>query len=144
MSGAAQPRTVLAFDFGLSTIGTAAGQEVTGDAGELPPLHARNGIPDWPAVETLIKEWRPALLVVGLPLNMDGTESDMAHRARRFARTLEQRLHLPCRMMDERLSTKEAQQQLAGSSGRSIDSAAARLILQSWFAAERTRAGGRR
>ena len=143
MSETIRPRTVLAFDFGLSSIGAAAGQEVTGQAGELPPLPARNGVPDWTAAEALIREWQPALLVVGLPINMDGTESRMAQRARRFARSLEQRFRLPCEMMDERLSTKEAEQQLAGNRKRSIDSAAARLVLESWFAEERARAGDR-
>ncbi len=136
-----RPRTVLAFDFGLSVIGVAAGQEVTGQAGELSPLSARHGVPNWATAEALIREWQPALLVVGLPLNMDGTESRMAHRARRFARTLGKRFRLPCEMMDERLSTEEARQQLAGSRKRSLDSAAARLVLESWFAEEQARTG---
>ena len=126
---------VLAFDFGLKRIGVAVGNGLTGTASALQPLVARDGTPDWERVARLIAEWRPERLLVGLPLNMDGTPSDMSAAAERFARRLHGRFKLPCETMDERLSTREARELLAAGEGRaSRDSVAACVILESWFA----------
>lgn len=133
------PRTVLAFDFGTQNIGVAVGQELSGTAQELAPLKARDGIPDWNLIGSLIAEWQPALLVVGLPLNMDGSDSDFARRARKFANRLHGRFGLPVEVMDERLSTFSAKGEAMarGHAGNyrqaPVDSIAARLILESWF-----------
>jgi putative Holliday junction resolvase len=127
---------VLAFDYGLRRIGVAVGNRVTGTARALAPLAARDGAPRWEQVENLIAEWRPALLLIGLPLNMDGTPSDMSARAERFARRLHGRFGLRCELMDERLSSFEARGLLAAErSPASTDSVAACLILESWLAA---------
>ena len=133
------PQTILAFDYGTATIGVAAGQTLTATAAELAPLKARDGIPDWKQIEHLLHEWRPALLVVGLPLNMDGSESELAARARKFARRLHGRFGVGVKMMDERLSTFEAKQiaaergQRGNYAAQPVDSIAARLILESWL-----------
>ena len=79
-------RLILGFDYGTKQIGVAVGQVITGQARELCTLKAQNGVPDWNQVEALIKEWKPDAVVVGLPLNMDGTPSDMCLRAEKFAR----------------------------------------------------------
>lgn len=71
-------RTVLAFDFGTKSIGVAVGQEITGTASPLAALKARDGIPDWTLIEKLYEEWQPQIVVVGLPLNMDGTEQELS------------------------------------------------------------------
>ncbi|HAW77355.1 MAG TPA: Holliday junction resolvase RuvX, partial [Alteromonas australica] len=81
-------RTVLAFDFGTKSIGVAVGQEVTGTASPLAALKARDGIPDWQQIAALYEEWQPHLVVVGLPLNMDGSEQEMTQRAKKFANRL--------------------------------------------------------
>lgn len=126
---------VLGFDFGLKRIGVAVGNNVTATASALAPLRANEGNPDWEAVRRLLEEWKPQRLVVGLPLNMDGTPSEMSARAERFARRLEGRFNLRCEMMDERLSTFEARGLIAESgSEASRDSVAACLVLESWFA----------
>ena len=133
------PQTILAFDYGTVTIGVAAGQTLTATAAELAPLKARDGVPDWKQIERLLHEWRPALLVVGLPLNMDGSESELAARARKFARRLHGRFGVGVQMMDERLSTFEAKQiaaergQRGNYAAQPVDSIAARLILESWL-----------
>ena len=126
---------VLGFDFGLKRIGVAVGNGVTATATALAPLRAHEGSPDWESVRRLLEEWKPVRLVVGLPLNMDGTPSEMSARAERFARRLEGRFNLPCELMDERLSSFEARGLIA-ESGReaSTDSVAACLVLESWFA----------
>src|SRR5690606_23149449 len=80
--------TVLGFDYGTQRIGVAVGQTITHTATPLAALHARDGVPNWDHIATLISEWRPARLVVGLPLNMDGSESEMCVRAKKFANRL--------------------------------------------------------
>lgn len=130
---------MLAFDYGTKNIGVAFGQAVTGTGNELPPLKARDGIPDWALIANLLTEWQPELLLVGLPLNMDGSDGEICKRARKFANRLHGRFGLPVEMVDERLTTREAKSlaQERGHSGHfasaPIDSIAARLIVESWF-----------
>jgi len=130
---------VLGFDFGTSRMGIAYGQSITGTATPLPPLAARDGIPDWDKLSAVINEWQPQAIVVGIPLNMDGTISDMARRARKFANRLHERYKCPVFLMDERLSTAEAKDiHFAAGGGsnfrkESVDGIAAQLILESWF-----------
>jgi putative Holliday junction resolvase len=96
-------------------------------------------VPDWTAIQNLIDQWQPDLLLIGLPLNMDGTESEMAARAKKFSRRLEGRFQLPCVMMDERLSSFEAKSLVTEDGSwrdygkEPVDSIAAKLILESWF-----------
>jgi putative holliday junction resolvase len=131
--------TALAFDYGLQNIGVAYGQALTGQSTELAPLKAKDGIPDWTQIAILLGEWKPSLIVVGLPLNMDGTESELCLRVRKFARRLQGRFTINVELMDERLSTFDAKQEAKkrGHKGNykdnPIDSIAARLILESWF-----------
>ncbi|BBI47650.1 putative pre-16S rRNA nuclease [Vreelandella olivaria] len=101
-------RLILAFDYGTRRIGVAVGNELLRSARELTPLPARDGIPDWNVVSRLLSEWQPDLLVVGLPLNMDGSESEMSTRARKFGNRLHGRFGKPCEMVDERGTTREA------------------------------------
>lgn len=124
---------VLAFDFGLRHIGVASGQTITGSAGPLTTLRATGGRPDWPEVLKLIETWRPVRLLVGLPLNMDGTESDMSAAARSFARALEQRSGIATELVDERLSTRAARAE-AGSQHAGAHDLAARIIAETWLA----------
>ena len=129
--------TVLAFDYGLRRIGVAIGNTLTGTATALPALAAREGVPDWERIRRLIAEWQPELLLVGLPLNMDDSPSEMSERAARFARRLHGRFGLRCELMDERLSTFEARDRLGTRAPRAapaLDSVAACVILETWFA----------
>lgn len=133
-------RLVLAFDFGTRRIGVAVGNEMLGSATALAPLPARDGIPDWQQIAVLLEEWQPDLLVVGLPLNMDGTESDMSRRARKFGNRLHGRFGKPVEVFDERGSTRAAKRiaRDAGHRGNyrddGVDGIAAQLILESFFA----------
>jgi putative Holliday junction resolvase len=130
----------MAFDFGLRQIGVAVGNCLLGTSQPLPILRAREGIPDWQVVDGLIDEWRPDLLVVGDPLNMDGSASELCQRARKFGRRLHGRWGLPVTMTDERLSSFEAKQNSREQGHRGnfveqpVDSYAAELILQTWLA----------
>lgn len=133
-------RTVVCFDYGLKQIGVALLQQPTTLISPLPIILANDGKPDWSAVEYLLQEWRPQLLLVGEPLHMDGSASAMGERARRFARQLEGRFKLTVEMVDERLSSFAAKNQMAEFSGSKrnyrkspVDSIAAQLIMETWL-----------
>ncbi|MBZ2169387.1 MULTISPECIES: Holliday junction resolvase RuvX [Marinobacter] len=138
-------RRVLAFDFGTRRIGVAAGQEMLGTGQPVTMLPARDGIPDWQAIGRLLEEWRPDVVVVGLPLNMDDSENEMCARARKFGKRLHGRYHLPVEMVDERLTSFEAKGDvMAGGGSRDfgrhgVDDRAAVLILETWFGLQETR-----
>ena len=130
----------MAFDYGLRQIGVAVGNSLLQTTQPLAVLKAKDGIPDWPLLTLLVTEWQPDLLVVGDPLNMDGSESELCQRARKFARRLHGRLGLPVDMTDERLTSFEAKQ-ISRERGHKgdykrdpIDSQAAELVLQAWLA----------
>ena len=131
------PESVLGFDYGTRKIGLASGQSLTGTGTALPALPCANNQPDWVAIEQQIQEWQPDALVVGLPLNMDDSESESSQRARRFARQLHGRFGKPVWMVDERLSTREARDRLGDSARRGpdprVDSEAAVLMIESYF-----------
>ena len=135
-----KPATLLCFDYGTQWIGVAVGQTITATATPLPALRARDGIPDWQQVAKLLAQWQPDQVVVGLPLNIDDSESAMSQRARKFANRLHGRFGLPVAMMDERLSSFAAKGEIIERSGsrdfkqQGVDSVAARLILESWLA----------
>ncbi|TRX54524.1 Holliday junction resolvase RuvX [Thalassomonas sp. M1454] len=132
-------RTLLGFDFGTSYIGIATGQEITGTASPLKAIKAKDGIPNWGDLEKIIKEWQPDLLVIGLPLNMDGTEQPITARARKFANRLTGRFGIKAELQDERLTTADAKAQLFAQGGYrnlqkdNIDCQSAVLILESYM-----------
>ncbi|USE36510.1 Holliday junction resolvase RuvX [Endozoicomonas sp. SCSIO W0465] len=132
-------RTVLGFDFGTRNIGVATGQVITRTASALPSLQARDGIPDWNQVQALIMEWKPDAVVVGIPLNMDGSESDMSRRARKFGNRIHGRFNLPFYQADERLTSFEAKEwaNKLGHKGHygsnPVDAMAAQIILEAWL-----------
>lgn len=133
-------KLLLAFDYGTKQIGVAVGQVITGQARELCTLKAQNGAPDWAQVEKLFKEWQPDAVVVGLPLNMDGTPSEMSARAEKFARRLNGRFNVPAYTHDERLTTFEAKGERMARGGQRgsyrdnpVDAIAAALLLQGWL-----------
>lgn len=140
MSDSHAPKTILSFDYGTSNIGVAVGQSITGTATPLKTLNARDGIPNWDEIQQLLEEWRPDLLIVGLPLNMDGSHSAMSTRAEKFGRRLHGRYGNQVVMADERLSSFEAKGEIISQTGsrdfkqKNVDSLAAKIILESWFA----------
>lgn len=131
--------TLLAFDFGTRSIGVAIGQRITGTARPLTAIKAQDGTPDWNIIGRLLKEWQPEAVIVGLPLNMDGTEQPLTARARNFANKIHGRFGVAITLHDERLSTVEARAGLFERGGfralnkGSVDSASAVVILESFF-----------
>ena len=146
--------TVLAFDFGLKRIGLAAGDTLTSSATPRPAIAVSHGGPDWSSIERELRSLHPRILVVGAPYNVDGTPGAIAPAARRFAAELEKRFGLPVNMVDERWSSLEATEALKAkrASGErrkrirreDIDSAAAAVILERWFAGEGREKEGRK
>jgi len=133
------PRTLLGFDYGLKNIGVAVGQELTRTASPLTVIKARDGIPNWDDIQTLLDEWKPQALIVGLPLNMDGSEQAMTKASRKFGNRLNGRFQIPVEWQDERLTTFEALEQLGihskldAKQREDVDRISAQLILQSWL-----------
>jgi putative Holliday junction resolvase len=128
-------RTVLGFDFGQKRIGIAVGQEITRTATALETVNSRNTQPDWDSISALVKTWQPDLLVVGLALHADGSDSAMTKPTRDFAAKLKTRYRLPVEFMNERLSSRAAEG-LAGdgqNADKGIDALAAMVILQDWL-----------
>ncbi|MEY3218766.1 MAG: Holliday junction resolvase RuvX [Pseudomonadota bacterium] len=122
----------LGFDYGTKRIGIAVGQRLTGTATPLIALKTRKKKPDWDAISTVINTWKPAALVVGLPLLADGSDSQSTLNARHFMHQLQQRFGLPVHGMDETLSSYAAQE-FSPDPDDPLDAIAAQLILESWF-----------
>lgn len=132
-------QTVMGFDFGMKNIGVAVGQQLTGTASGVAALKARDGIPDWQQIADLIQQWQPQQLVVGLPLNMDGSEQQMTASARKFGNRLNNRFNIPVAWQDERLTTFEAvdtmglRNKFQSAKRSDVDRLSAQIILQSWL-----------
>lgn len=134
-----RPRTLLGFDYGCRRIGVAVGQTLTATAAPLTTVRVTAAEPDWEAIAKLVGVWQPDALVVGVPLNMDGTEQATTHAARAFGRELTRRFGLPVHSADERLSTIEARHRLAqaGRDPTHEDPVAAQIILEAWLEEQR-------
>ncbi|MGS0694645.1 Holliday junction resolvase RuvX [Shewanella sp. 0m-4] len=132
-------KSVLGFDYGTKSIGIAIGQELTASARPLLSIKAVDGIPRWEEIGALINEWKPDLVVVGLPLNMDGTEQEMTQRARKFANRINGRFGIKVETQDERLTTADAKARLFEMGGYKaltkgqVDAMSAVLIVESYF-----------
>ncbi|MFT5787950.1 MAG: putative Holliday junction resolvase [Shewanella sp.] len=132
-------RSVLGFDYGTKSIGIAIGQELTASARPLMSIKAVDGIPKWEEIGKIITEWQPDLIVVGLPLNMDGTEQEITLRAKKFGNRLNGRFGIKVVTQDERLTTADAKARLFEMGGYKaltkgqIDAMSAVLIIESYF-----------
>jgi len=133
-------KRVLGFDFGHKHIGVAIGELMTSTAKPLSTITARHGEPKWEDIEHLIERWGPDALIVGIPLNMDGSDGSVTSAAKKFSEELHEHFMLPIIEVDERLTTVEAKQQLFDKGGfdaldkATIDSYSAKLIIESWLA----------
>ncbi len=134
--------TVIAFDFGLKRTGVAVGNTLTGSATPECALISKDEKPDWDGISKLIEEWRPSQLVVGLPIELDGTENPLKKRVDRFCNQLNGRYNLPVDQENEQFTSIEAAERLKQllQSGRKkkvtkeeVDKIAASIILESWM-----------
>jgi putative holliday junction resolvase len=137
------PQLVLAFDFGRRRIGVACGDTLSRTARPLAAVANATTGPRWDMIDSMMREWQPTLIVIGLPYNVDDSESVMSEMARGFAADIERRYALPVRLIDERYSSLEAETRLRSEreSGlrkhrvekADVDAAAACIILERWF-----------
>ena len=134
--------TVLGFDYGTKSIGIAIGQSLTGTGNPIGSIKAVDGIPKWEEIGMLIEEWQPDIVVVGLPLNMDGSEQQLTLDAKKFGQRVAGRFGIKVEFQDERLTTADAKEQLFARGGYrnlkkdNIDAESARLIIESYFEAQ--------
>ena len=139
MPDAVKTGTVLAFDFGIRRIGVAVGEMLLGQARPLATIDAEANERRFAELTRLITDWQPARLVVGLPLAMDGSDHEMTARAQRFARQLAGRYRLPVELVDERLSSVDAEAGLRAQGmawrqrKKQLDASAAAILLQDYF-----------
>ena len=129
---------VMAFDYGLRNIGIAIGQNITKSAFTFYAIKAKEGVPDWVKLDSIIEEWEPGLFIVGDPFNMDGTKSEFQKKIAKFSKELKKRYEIELQMMDERLTTKEAKERIQDKPDGIKDSInkhsiAAQIILEDWF-----------
>jgi putative Holliday junction resolvase len=128
--------TALGFDFGRKNIGVAIGNTLLKEARALTTLKADNGIPNWDEIKQLVQRWQAQVLVVGVPYHMDGSEQHTTFAARKFAKRLSLHCDLAVHLVDERLTSIEARQQVQRRTKRaakSVDKEAAAIILNSWL-----------
>lgn len=125
----AAPATLMAFDYGVKRTGVAVGNTLLAQAQPLTTVQAE-GDARFALIARLIDEWRPAMLVVGVPRHPDGAPHENTRRAERFARQLQGRFRLPVHEVDERYSTTEV---LANGGRGDTDARAAAVLLQQYF-----------
>jgi putative holliday junction resolvase len=139
MPSASRAGTILAFDFGTRRIGVAVGEPLTSLAHPLATIEAESNDDRFAAIAALVDEWRPTLMLVGLPTHADSSEHELTARARRFARQLEGRFGVAVELVDERFTTLAAAEALSAAGvavreqRRVRDRVAAQLILQAYL-----------
>lgn len=131
--------TLIGFDFGMRHIGVAIGQTVNLTAQPHTSIGAKDGVPHWEKIDSLVSTWRPDALVVGVPVHLDGTEHQITQASRAFISALLERFPLPVYPAEERLTSVEARWRLFANGGlralskQAIDGLAACLILEGWL-----------
>ncbi len=132
-------KTLMGFDFGTKRIGFAMGQRITHSANGVGCFAAKDGRPNWDELDKLVAEWQPDGFVVGLPINMDGSTSQMSLRANKFSNRISARYGKASFTIDERLSTFAAKQEARARGHKGhyksdpVDALAAQIILQTWL-----------
>lgn len=127
--------TLIGFDYGTAKIGIAIGQTITGSANPLTTVRSKNGAIQWDTISKILQEWQPEALVVGLPKDIDDTDTEITEKAKKFARRLEGRYQLPVHMIDEKLTSMAARERLGRKPKHieELDAVAAAIILETWF-----------
>ena len=124
---------IVAFDYGTKKIGVAVGQTETYTSSPLQIIYNEHEKTNWSEINILIDEWNPDLILVGKPINMDGTESDIMKRVDNFFKKLEKISNVDCEYIDERLTTFEAKEILGESRVLDVDAHAAKILIDNWF-----------
>ena len=124
---------ILAFDFGTKKIGVAVGQTITKSSSPLAVVFNKDNRINWDQILEIINEWQPQLMLIGKPLNMDGTDSDMMKEVDIFFKKLKKITNIPCEYVDERLTSFEARQNLIELKTDLVDAQAAKILIDNWL-----------
>ena len=124
---------IISFDFGTKKIGVAVGQTKTRTSSPLEIIFNKNNATDWKKIHSIVEEWKPELILVGKPLNMDGTDSDIMKTVNNFFNKLSKSTNIPCEYIDERLTSFEARQYLSEIKTDLVDAHAAKILIDHWL-----------
>ena len=124
---------IISFDFGTKKIGVAVGQTKTRTSSPLEVIFNKNNATDWKRIHLIIEEWKPELILVGKPLNMDGTDSDIMKIVNNFFKKLNKTTNIRCEYVDERLTSFEARQNLSEIKTDLVDAHAAKILIDHWL-----------
>ena len=124
---------ILSFDFGTKKIGVAVGQTKTRTSSPLEVIFNKNNVTNWSKIHSIVEEWRPELILVGKPLNMDGTDSDIMKTVNIFFEKLNKTTNITCEYVDERLTSFEARQNLLEIKTDLVDAHAAKILIDHWL-----------
>lgn len=124
---------IVAFDFGTKKIGVAVGQTATYTSSPLQVVLNKDNKVNWNEISTLLNEWKPELIIIGKPLNMDGTDSEIMKQVERFYQKLKKIYDTNYEYIDERLTTFEARQILEDTNINNVDANAAKILIDNWF-----------
>ena len=124
---------IISFDFGIKKIGVAVGQTSTYSSSPLQIIYNKKNEINWPEISKLVEEWKPNLILVGKPLNMDGTDSDIMKDVEKFYKKLKKLFNIDCEYSDERLTTFEAKEILKEGNIDIVDANAAKILIDNWF-----------
>ena len=124
---------IVAFDFGTKKIGVAVGQTATYTSSPLQVILNKDDKVNWNESRTLLNEWKPELIIIGKPLNMDGTDSEIMKQVERFYQKLKKIYDTNYEYIDERLTTFEARQILEDTNINNVDANAAKILIDNWF-----------
>ena len=124
---------IISFDFGTKKIGVAVGQTKTRTSSPLEVIFNKNNATDWKRIHLIVEEWKPELILVGKPLNMDGTDSDIMKTVNNFLKKLNKTTNIPCEYVDERLTSFEARQNLSEIKTDLVDAHAAKILIDHWL-----------
>ena len=124
---------IVAFDFGEKKIGVAVGQTSTYTSSPLQVIFNNHDKVNWNEISVLLEEWKPELILVGKPLNMDGTDSEIMMKVDAFYKKLESLYDAKFEYVDERLTTFEAKDILKENNVETVDANAAKILIDNWF-----------
>ena len=124
---------IIAFDYGEKKIGVAVGQTATNTSSPLQIIFNKENNINWVSISSILAEWKPDLILIGKPLNMDGSESEMMKKINMFYIKLKSIYDADIEFVDERLTTFEARTILKGEKHINVDAHAAKILIDNWF-----------
>lgn len=124
---------IIAFDYGTKKIGVAVGQTETYTSSPLQIIINKDDKVNWSEISILLNEWKPELIIIGKPLNMDGSDSEIMKQVEKFYQKLKNTYDINLEYIDERLTTFEAKQILEDTDVNQVDANAAKILIDNWF-----------